>query len=302
MTCDATPLPGLPVEQFPNYFTPAYGFGDDKDAAISYLTRVNKDAAFGQLELIESGGGKFYVTRPWIESFDLKYAGSRRYGSRCFVHIVSRGAIATGESGEAWTTLRTTDQPLPAGAHNVILVSSGPRRFKSWGYRTDAGVEKTVNSGVRDLYAHWARQDGSPIQRSVKQTEHGQAIFAVQSGCGAIYARPWSYSRFHGMNPPMDKVLLVRFQIYNRDPEQDDVVRLNVTTIHLYEAADGSLRPDERDEVDLRWKPIVTAALRGYREHCRDIAPELQALIDPAERGRMRRELDRELDRRYRSW
>ena len=100
----------------------------------------------------------------------------------------------------------------------------------------------------------------------------------------------------------MDKVLLVRFQIYNRDPEQDDVVRLNVTTIHLYEAADGSLRPDERDEVDLRWKPIVTAALRGYREHCRDIAPELQALIDPAERGRMRRELDRELDRRYRSW
>lgn len=290
-----TPTPDLPVESCPNYFVPAYGFGTNEAAARAYLEGLS-DRGFGRSpELIRSDSGeRFYVSRPWIDRFELRNPVSRRFGRYDFSDTVSRGSIGSGESGEAWTSLCSQSRPRPAHAHNVILLTTGRRRFHQMAPHKLRGINEKINSGPRDIYGHWTRLDGSDFAQSARTTPWGQMLFAVQSGRGVIYARPWSYDSFHGMNPPMDKVILVWFQIRDRDPEKDDVVQVEVCTTHLYGQGD-TLRPSERDNIDPRWLPLIDAAVKGYRDHCRDIPPEIQAMIAECERERRARESTRRI-------
>lgn len=265
------------------FMVPVYSF-NNRDAGDVYF-----DSTYGGINLYDPQAiadlnrGIGYVMIPgwWDSNLSTSLLTERPYRHR-------------GQTGpdQKWEKLRSADTPRPRdGARpaftNVLLVGGRRQYFRhlSRDSMHNTGWWKRLVEGPRDCFAVWTHRDGQRLE-PIRRFDNGEespnrktkSIYAARSGRGAIYAATTVYAKDGSIEGNEMRLLLVEFQVLDRDDRKDDQLRVTIVSQSYQLAQPGSHIPEielSRD-LDPLWTEIADAARRGFIRECAPSNHELE--------------------------
>lgn len=221
------------------FFVPCYGFGKAKvgDDIPDVMVRVPDDEALGVLE----NSDRVYI--PIMGRHDaLSVDMIDEYRSNQRLH----------------TTLRSRSTPKPEYAYNVALAIEGPRTFRD------------VEGYDSDCYVVWGKNEAESIDRVVASSpSENLDVFAIRHGRAVIYTRIPRYDSREELCGLRTVAMLVEISIFDRKPDLDDMMRVQITVCDTYSDDPDVWEEPEDDDLDDVWRSLIDRARIGFETHCR---------------------------------